>query len=84
MVAQDREMFVQSQDSVKKELLKHFSAKDFSWIDDIFPHEEEEDRRDKEGLIEDNPPGAASTAIASDKPITGIRVEAADDVPPAL
>lgn len=77
-------MFVQGQNFVKKALLKCFPADDFSWIDDIFPDEEDEDGWDMEGIIKDNPPDLASTAIASDEPVTEVRAEMTNNVPPAL
>lgn len=46
-------MFIEGEDSVKKERIKQFPIEDFSWIDDIFPEEEEDEQ--KEGDIEDNP-----------------------------
>lgn len=52
-------MFVQGQYFIKKELIKRFSAEDFSWIDDIFPEEEEDE--EEEGLTKDNPTDRIST-----------------------
>lgn len=80
------EMFVQGQDSIKKELAKHFSVEEFSWIDDMFLNEKDEDKdgQDKERIIEDNPPDPASIVIEIPEPITEAREEATDDVPPTL
>lgn len=87
-VARGGEIFVQGQDSVKRELAKRFPAKDFSWIDDIFSDEkdveENENGQDKERTIEDNSPDPASIVIAIDESIAEAREEATDDVPPAL
>lgn len=47
-------MFVDGQDSVKKELIKRFSTEDFSWFDDIFLEEEEEDEQEED--TKDIPP----------------------------
>lgn len=41
-------MFVEVQDSVKKELLMRFTTKDFSWINNIFPEKEEDEEEQKE------------------------------------
>lgn len=79
-------MFVQRQDSIKKELVKHFSAEDFYWIDEIFSDEENEDdnRQDEKRTIEDNLPYLASTAAAIDEHVIKVREEKTDNDPPAL
>lgn len=41
---------------LKKELFRHFPIEDFSWINDIFPEEDE----GEEGMTEDNPHNPAS------------------------
>lgn len=50
-MAWGRGMFVQNQDSVKKELIRGFPSKDFSWIDNMFPDEDEDEEEEEE---EDN------------------------------
>lgn len=42
-------MFVQGQDSMKKELVKRFPSEDFYWIDYIFPEEEGDEIKEGEG-----------------------------------
>lgn len=78
-------MFVEGQDSVKKELVKRFPIEDFSWIDDIFPKEEEEDEQE-ERQSGDNPSTQASidgvTEINKNK-IEG-REKATEDVSSAM
>lgn len=46
-------MFVEGQDSVKKELVKRFSSENFAWIDDILPEEEEGEDEQEEERIDD-------------------------------
>lgn len=41
-------MLFEGQDSVKKELIKRYPLKDFSWINDILPKEEEEEEQVEE------------------------------------
>lgn len=41
-------MFVQGQDSVDKELTRRFPAEEFSWINDNFPNEEEDEEEGEE------------------------------------
>lgn len=80
-------MFIEGQDSFKKELVKNFLAEDFAWIDDIFPKEEDdedEDGQDEERPTEDNPSDPASNVITIDENVTEVWEEATDDVPPAL
>lgn len=43
-VAWGGQIFVKGQDFMKKELIKLFPIEDFSWIDNIFPKEEDEDQ----------------------------------------
>lgn len=52
-MAQGGEMFVEGQDSVKKELVKRFSSENFAWIDDILPEEEEGEDEQEEERIDD-------------------------------
>lgn len=59
-VAQGGEMFIQGQDSVRKELVKWFPSEDFSWINDIFP-EEEDAIENMEGRVEGTPNDWIST-----------------------
>lgn len=86
-MARGREILVEGQDSIKKELVKRFPFEDFTWIDDIFPKEDEdedEDGQNEERTIKDNPPDSASTIIAIDEHVIETWEEAIDDVPPAL
>lgn len=46
-------MFVEGQESVKRELVKRFPSKDFSWIDDILLEEKEDEDEHEEERIDD-------------------------------
>lgn len=52
-------MFIEGQGFVKKELVKCFPIEDFTWIDEIFPEEEEDDEWEGE-QPEDNPTNQVS------------------------
>lgn len=79
-------MFIEGQDSAKKELLKCFPTEYFSQIDDIFPEEEEDEDEQEERQSEDNPPNRASidNVIEIDENITEAQEEATEDVPAAM
>lgn len=51
-----REMFVEGQDSMKKELIKRFLTENFSWIDDIFTEDDNEEQEAKERQEDENNP----------------------------
>lgn len=81
MVARGREIFVQVQDSLKKELTRRFPAEDFSWIDDIFPDEEGEG----EEQAEENPTNWVFIDAVIDIENTNViqtREAKPEDVPP--
>lgn len=74
-------MFIEGQDLVKKELVKHFLAKDFAYIDDIFPEEEEDEYEEEH--TEDNPfdqVSAKSVMDIGDKNIIKTQKEETEDV----
>lgn len=77
-------MFIEGEDSVKKERIKQFPIEDFSWIDDIFPEEEEDEQ--KEGDIEDNPLNRVSyeNVIDIDENLTEAQQEVTKDIPPVM
>lgn len=77
-------MFIEGEDSIKKEGIKHFPTEDFSWIDDIFPEEEEDEQ--KEGDIEDNPLNRVSyeNVIDIDENLTEAQQEVTKDIPPVM
>lgn len=86
-VAQGGEMFLEDQDSVKKELIKRYPLEDFSGIDDILLEEDEdEDRQDKERPTEENysDPASDENVIAVDDTIIEDQEEATENVPLAL
>lgn len=88
MVARGGDMFIEGQDSMKEELIKHFLIEDFSWIDDILP--KEDDKKEQEGeegrKDENNPFSPTSTennaSPADDNVIKGRREGTKDS--PAL
>lgn len=79
-------MFIQDQDSVKKELVKRFASKVFSQIDDIFS-EEEDDVKEEEGCVEKTPNDRVSTHNIIDvknSDIIETRVEEFENIPPPM
>lgn len=59
-VARRGEMFVEGQDSIKKEVVKKFPSKNFTWIDDIFLEEGDEGEQEEEGQAKENPTSRVS------------------------
>lgn len=82
-MAWGREMFVEGQDSVKKELFKCFSTEDFSQTDDIFPEEEQDDEQD-EGQNKDNPLNRISRDDVIDENVTEAQEEETEDIHPPM
>lgn len=79
-MAWDGEIFIKGQDSMKKELIRHFSTEDFSWIDNIFLDEEDEDGEGEE-QAEEYPTNRVSTNTVIENNIIEIREES-ENVPP--
>lgn len=77
-------MFIEGQDSVKKEMIKHFSTEDFAWIDDIFLEEEGEYEQEEE-RIEDIDRVFVENAIGVENMnVTETREEETANIPPPL
>lgn len=76
-------MFIERQDSVKKELVKYFMAEDFAQINDIFPEEEEDEHEEEQ--TEYNPADwvfIENVVDINNANITGTQEEETEDVHP--
>lgn len=81
------EMFVEGQNSVKKELIKRFSMEDFSQIDMLPEEGEDEGQEEERQENETNPSDSASSEnniIVIDDNITGAWEEHTKENPPNL
>lgn len=75
-------MFIEGQDSIKKELVKHFPIENFAWIDDNFLEEEEDEQEEEQ--TEDNTTDQVSTENTIDIENINVieaREEETEDVP---
>lgn len=84
-----REIFVKGQDLIKNELVKRFPTEDFTWINDSFAKEDEDEDENEDGQnderpTEDNPSNPAFNIIVVDKSVIEAWEEAINYVPPAL
>lgn len=77
-------MFIEGQDSIKKELAKRFPTKDFVQIDNIFHEEEEEDKQEEVHIKGNLTDGVSTENIDIDENVTEAREEETEDISPPI